>query len=125
MGIPPELLADSHYLPQLGPDWPQRLQRVLGYGTDYFMLETNGTQGELWRALAPSIPDPPYRDETRVILRADQVARLKQLGVALSVQNHLYLAAPSLKRYLGIERASHASAPRPAAAPVAKQACSR
>jgi predicted amidohydrolase YtcJ len=40
------------------------------------------------------------------VSRADQVARLKQLDVALSVQHHLYLAAPSLKKYLGIERAS-------------------
>jgi hypothetical protein len=73
--FPPELIADSHYLPQLGTDWPQRLQRVLVFGTDYFVLETNGTQGELWRSLEPSIPDPPYRDGTRVILRADQAAR--------------------------------------------------
>src|SRR5262249_1561749 len=40
------------------------------------------------------------------VSRPDQVARLKKLDVALSVQDHLYLAAPSLKKYLGIERAS-------------------
>ena len=38
--------------------------------------------------------------------RPDQVARLKKLDLVLSVQNHLYLAAPSLKKYLGMERAS-------------------
>ena len=40
------------------------------------------------------------------VSRPEQVARLKKLDVALSVQHHLYLAAPSLKKYLGIERAS-------------------
>jgi predicted amidohydrolase YtcJ len=40
------------------------------------------------------------------VSRPDQLVRLKKLGVALSVQNHLYLAAPSLKKYLGAERAS-------------------
>jgi len=40
------------------------------------------------------------------VSRPDQIARLKKLDVALSVQHHLYLAAPSLKKYLGAERAS-------------------
>jgi predicted amidohydrolase YtcJ len=40
------------------------------------------------------------------VSRSDQLARLKKLDVALSVQNHLYLAAPSLKKYLGLERAA-------------------
>jgi predicted amidohydrolase YtcJ len=40
------------------------------------------------------------------VSRPDQVARLKKLDIALSVQHHLYLAAPSLKKYLGPERAS-------------------
>src|SRR4029077_6370142 len=40
------------------------------------------------------------------VTRPDQIARLKKLDVALPVQNHLYLAAPSLTKYLGMERAS-------------------
>jgi predicted amidohydrolase YtcJ len=40
------------------------------------------------------------------VSRPDQIERLKKLDVALSVQDHLYLAAPSLKKYLGAERAS-------------------
>jgi predicted amidohydrolase YtcJ len=40
------------------------------------------------------------------VSRPDQLSRLKNLDVALSVQNHLYLAAPSLKKYLGPERAA-------------------
>src|SRR5205823_889092 len=52
--IPPLLLEDSHYVPQLGPDWRMRLDRVLNeYATDYFVLETNGPRGELWRQLQP------------------------------------------------------------------------
>jgi predicted amidohydrolase YtcJ len=40
------------------------------------------------------------------VSRPDQIARLKKLDVVLSVQDHLYLAAPSLKKYLGADRAS-------------------
>jgi predicted amidohydrolase YtcJ len=40
------------------------------------------------------------------VSRPEQLARIKKLGLAVSVQDHLYLAAPALKRYLGIERAS-------------------
>jgi predicted amidohydrolase YtcJ len=40
------------------------------------------------------------------VSRPDQIERLRKLDVALSVQDHLYLAAPSLKKYLGSERAS-------------------
>jgi predicted amidohydrolase YtcJ len=40
------------------------------------------------------------------VSRPDQLLRMKKLGLILSVQDHLYLAAPALKNYLGIERAS-------------------
>src|ERR1700752_246940 len=36
----------------------------------------------------------------------DQYPRIKRLGIFLSVQDHLYVAGPSLKKYLGDERAS-------------------
>jgi predicted amidohydrolase YtcJ len=39
------------------------------------------------------------------VSRPDQLERLKKLDVAVSVQHHLYLAAPSLKKYLGADRA--------------------
>jgi hypothetical protein len=71
--FPPELLEDSHYLPQLCPDWPARLERVLAHGTDYFLLETNGPRGRLWRAVEPYIDAPLYLDEQTVLLRAEQV----------------------------------------------------
>ena len=38
--------------------------------------------------------------------RADQFPRMKKLGVVISAQNHLYLAAPSLKNYWGPTRAA-------------------
>jgi predicted amidohydrolase YtcJ len=44
--------------------------------------------------------------EHAFVTRPDQLARMKKLGLILSVQDHLYLAAPSLKNYLGSERAS-------------------
>jgi hypothetical protein len=73
--FPPELLEDSQYVPQLAPDWPQRLQRILGYGTDYFLLETTGARGQFWRALQPYLDQPLYCDSQTVLLSAEQVQR--------------------------------------------------
>jgi len=53
-----------------------------------------------------SIAGRRWAIEHLFVSRPDQMARLKKLDVALSVQDHLYLAAPSLKKYLGSERAS-------------------
>jgi hypothetical protein len=39
------------------------------------------------------------------IPREDQFARMKALGIHVAAQNHLYLAAPSLVKYWGEERA--------------------
>ncbi len=40
------------------------------------------------------------------VSRPAQLARMKKLDLVLSVQDHLYLAAPALKNYLGAARAS-------------------
>jgi predicted amidohydrolase YtcJ len=40
------------------------------------------------------------------VMRPEQLARMKKLDLMLSVQDHLYLAAPALKNYLGTARAS-------------------
>jgi predicted amidohydrolase YtcJ len=40
------------------------------------------------------------------VSRPEQLVRMKKLGLILSVQDHLYLAAPALKNYLGSARAS-------------------
>ena len=40
------------------------------------------------------------------VSRPEQLARMKKLDLILSVQDHLYLAAPALKKYLGVARAS-------------------
>jgi predicted amidohydrolase YtcJ len=53
-----------------------------------------------------SIAGRRWAIEHLFVSRPDQIERLKKLDVVLSVQNHLYLAAPSLKKYLGPERAS-------------------
>jgi hypothetical protein len=73
--FPPHLLEDSHFIPQLGPDWRKRLDRVLDeYATDYFLLETTGPRGELWRRLqGQNIGRPIYCDERAVLLSARQV----------------------------------------------------
>jgi hypothetical protein len=71
--FPPELLEDSHYLPQALPDWPERLRRVLDRGTDYFLLETTGPRGGLWRLLRPCAGQPLYLDERTVLLSRSQV----------------------------------------------------
>ena len=39
------------------------------------------------------------------IPRADQFDRMREMGLAVSAQNHLYMAAPSLVKYWGAERA--------------------
>lgn len=43
--------------------------------------------------------------EHAFIARADHFPRMKKLGLAISAQHHLYLAAPSLVKYWGPERA--------------------
>ena len=53
-----------------------------------------------------SIAGKRWAIEHVFVSRPDQLVRLKKLDVALSVQDHLYLAAPSLKKYLGPERAT-------------------
>ncbi|MBI3411279.1 MAG: hypothetical protein HY040_23335 [Planctomycetes bacterium] len=74
--FPPELLEDSHFIPQLGPDWRRRLDRVLEeYRTDYFLLETEGPRAELWNVLRPNVKMPLYLDDQAVLLTAEQVRR--------------------------------------------------
>ena len=55
------------------PGWEARLERVLGYGTDYFLLETTGPRGEMWRQIQPIIKEPLYLDKQFVLLSAAQV----------------------------------------------------
>jgi predicted amidohydrolase YtcJ len=44
--------------------------------------------------------------EHAFVSRPEQLIRMKKLGLILSVQDHLYLAAPALKNYLGAARAA-------------------
>ena len=53
-----------------------------------------------------SIKGQRWSVEHAFIARSDQIARMKKLGVILSVQDHLYLAAPAMKKYWGWARAA-------------------
>ena len=53
-----------------------------------------------------SIKGKRWSVEHAFVSRPEQVARLKELDVAISAQDHLYLAAPVLKKYWGWETAS-------------------
>jgi len=53
-----------------------------------------------------SIADERWSIEHAFIPRAEHFPRMKALGLAIAAQNHLYLAAPSLRKYWGPERAS-------------------
>jgi hypothetical protein len=91
--FPAVVLEDSHYLPQLGPDWRQRMDRVLDeYRTDYFILETKGARGELWRSLQSSVGgDAIYQDEQTVVLTSDTVRRgMQSREVAVVPKSQLH-----------------------------------
>jgi hypothetical protein len=69
---PGDLLLDSYYLPGADAEWPQRLERALGYGSEYFLLPIGV---ELWQLFEPHVPQPLYRDDKYVLLSRDQVTR--------------------------------------------------
>jgi predicted amidohydrolase YtcJ len=54
---------------------------------------------------AASIVGKRWGIEHAFIGRADHLPRMKKLGLLLSLQDHLYLAGPSLVRYWGTQRA--------------------
>lgn len=54
-----------------------------------------------------SIVGKRWSIEHAFVSRPDQLDRIKRLGLSLSVQDHLYLAAPSLKKYWGMEVAEN------------------
>jgi hypothetical protein len=73
--FPPKLLEDSIYLPRMTGDWQMRLDRVLGHGTDYFLVETSGSRGRLWEMLKPHLSAPLYVDDQCALLKAADVKR--------------------------------------------------
>jgi hypothetical protein len=72
---PPEVFANSYYVPMLGPNWRARLERVLASGTDYLLLTTNGGPGQLWQTLKQQGVTPLHGESNWVLLRADEVRR--------------------------------------------------
>ncbi len=53
-----------------------------------------------------SLVDKRWSIEHAFYSAADQLPQIQQLGIFLSLQHHLYVAGPSLKKYLGLERAN-------------------
>jgi predicted amidohydrolase YtcJ len=53
-----------------------------------------------------SIAGKRWTIEHAFVSRSEQLTRMKKLDLILSVQDHLYLAAPVLKNYLGAARAA-------------------
>jgi predicted amidohydrolase YtcJ len=53
-----------------------------------------------------SIVDRRWTIEHGQLPRADHLPRIRRLGLVISAQDHLYLAAPSLKKYWGEKRAA-------------------
>ncbi len=83
--FPPRILEDCYFLPRLKEHWEERLERVLAYQTDYFLLENRGPFGALAQQLEGKAI-PLYRDERTVLYRAEEVQRV--LGSAtLSREN--------------------------------------
>jgi hypothetical protein len=72
---PPEVFADSYYVPLLTEGWEARLDKVLAAGTDYFLLEKAGGHGNLWQRLRPHVHATLYDDDGWVLLSAAQVRR--------------------------------------------------
>jgi hypothetical protein len=79
---PGELLEDSFYLSREQAEYNARLQRVLAYGTQYFLLpidDADGVEFQFWKSLKPFCSAPPYSDEMNgpgphyVLLTRDQV----------------------------------------------------
>ena len=67
---------------------------------------------EVLTAYEEANADSPIKDkrwavEHAFVVRPEQLQKLEQLNVALSVQDHLFLAAPVLKRYWGSDIAEH------------------
>lgn len=86
--FPPYRLEDSLYIPQQGPEWRERLDRVLADGTDYLMLDVTGPRGTLWASLKPHIGSPIVLDEQVVVISADQArAGLRGIDQRMAASN--------------------------------------
>ena len=80
--------------------WRPTTHAVGDAGIDQVLAAYEAAHGE------KPITGQRWAIEHAFIARPDQIARLKSLDIALSVQDHLYVVAPVLKKYWGAERAS-------------------
>ncbi|MBW8853112.1 MAG: amidohydrolase [Bradyrhizobium sp.] len=61
---------------------------------------------------AKDIQKSGWAIEHAAVTRPDHLPRMKALNLRMSVQDHLYLVAPVLKNYIGVDRVSQYSAAR-------------
>lgn len=98
--VPPEkTMADVRALHQLG--WRVAMHAAGDAGIEQAL-----------KAFEAAAKDKPITGdrwslEHAFVVKPDQIQRIKTLGVALSVQDHLYLAAPSMEAFWGRARAEH------------------
>ncbi len=77
-----QLLMDSFYLPLADADWPNRLDRVLSHGTEYFLVRSDW---DFWKLLRPyATAKPLYEDDQFVIVSADTVKSAAAKAIAHS-----------------------------------------
>jgi hypothetical protein len=65
-----QMLMDSFYLPLADADWPNRLERVLSHGTEYFLVRGDW---DFWKRLKSYAGAPLYQDRQFVIVSAEAV----------------------------------------------------
>jgi len=80
--------------------WRPTTHAVGDAGVDQVLAAYDAANSEI------SIAGKRWAIEHAFVTRPDQIAKLKSLDVALSVQNHLYVVAPVLKKYWGQDRAA-------------------
>jgi len=76
---PGDLLLDSYYLPDADAEWPQRLERAIANGSQYFLLPV---ESKMWKLLEPHGPATLYRDDKYVLLSANQILLAAKLASA-------------------------------------------
>ncbi len=77
-----QVLMDSFYLPLADADWPNRLDRVLSYGTEYFLVRSDW---DFWKLLKPyATTKHLYEDNQFVIVSADTVKSAAAKAIAQS-----------------------------------------
>jgi hypothetical protein len=86
--FPPEVLMDCQRVMTCADDWRERLGRVIDRRTDWFLLETQGPGGALWRAMEGKVT-PRYLDDGVVLVSIIEVRKWRDLYVTDQSQTSL------------------------------------